>query len=347
MCCFRRAEPVLIALLVAGVPVNAQTKTTKATALHCVVHQGNKNNDTAKARMAALVIYYGADVTITDNRNRTALQWAKRRKLVKTAAVMERLHDIRSGTVWSPATHKYCTLTLKRKIKLFLMITSFCRDESGGSSDGNRDGSRGGSRSGGDGRNRDPQQLPSFINTTFTSKATYDKWIVEQRLNELHVKSADATDSYSGLSNPARGQASVLAWLRKRDVRNRTNAVSSNIAGSGGSGVDDASGSRVACASQFRLPPELQRHILLFVRSARWGDGHALVNSEQFASWTSPPPAPPIAADAPPPPPAVETPESLAQLAAMGFLHEALNLQALEAANGDVGAALTFLMGDR
>ena len=66
-----------------------------------------------------------------------------------------------------------------------------------------------------------------------------------------------------------------------------------------------------------------------------------------------PPAASPIAADAPPPAAAAAatpaasaaTPESLAQLAAMGFTNEALNRQALEAANGDVGMALTFLMG--
>jgi len=67
-----------------------------------------------------------------------------------------------------------------------------------------------------------------------------------------------------------------------------------------------------------------------------------------------PPAASPIAAAAPPPAAAAAapapaasaaTPEALGQLVAMGFANEALNRQALEAANGDVGMALTFLMG--
>jgi hypothetical protein len=72
----------------------------------------------------------------------------------------------------------------------------------------------------------------------------------------------------------------------------------------------------------------------------------------------------PIPAEAPPPtaaaPPAAPvaaapagdagfsaniTPESLAQLAAMGFTDNVMNRQALEASQGDIGMALTFLMG--
>jgi len=57
----------------------------------------------------------------------------------------------------------------------------------------------------------------------------------------------------------------------------------------------------------------------------------------------APPPA--AAAAAPAPAASAATPEALGQLVAMGFANEALNRQALEAANGDVGMALTFLMG--
>ena len=58
------------------------------------------------------------------------------------------------------------------------------------------------------------------------------------------------------------GQTSVLAWLRKRDQNSsRAGYMSGSCSGNG-----DGKGSSI---SRFSLPPELQRHILLFVSQKR------------------------------------------------------------------------------
>lgn len=71
------------------------------------------------------------------------------------------------------------------------------------------------------------------------------------------------------------------------------------------------------------------------------GDGVPAPAASPIAA--APPPA--AAAAAPAPAASAISPESMAQLTAMGFSNEAQNRQALEAAQGDVGLALTFLMG--
>lgn len=125
------------------------------------VNEGNKNNDREKARLAALCIYYGADTSLLDNRKRTALYWAKKRKLLKTAAVMERVYDIKSGMLWSTSNHKYCSAALKQKILLFLLITSFEDAPSNGNINGSGAISLDGTTSG-------IARFPNFINTSFT-----------------------------------------------------------------------------------------------------------------------------------------------------------------------------------
>jgi hypothetical protein len=124
--CFRRAESVFLALVLTGIDINMCTKATKSTALHCVVHAGNKNTDEQKARYSALLVLHNIDTQLKDNRKRAALHWTKVRglcgarfcvRICSMTLLDPTIADLTPAYMWSNNMPCECLLPLpKRKL---------------------------------------------------------------------------------------------------------------------------------------------------------------------------------------------------------------------------------------